>query len=266
MNILITGASGGIGSAVAERFLKNGHAVFGLDLAPAPFEHPGYTHFVTDLLDEAALPELPMPEILFLNAGGQNSPDDIDLNLKSTIRVTEHYLRGNTALRSVLFNASASAVSGQEFPVYAASKAGLLGYMKNLAIRLAPRRIPCNAICLGGVYTPLNEPVVRDPELWKQIMDVTPMKKWTDTEEVADWVEFLTMKNRSMSGESLLIDNGEYQLRSTFVWPESADIVRLRPVTDEPRSAAAPDGGSGKNEGGREKSQPASDSMKKDEA
>ena len=59
-------------------------------------------------------------------------------------------------------------------------------------------------------------------------MDVTPMKKWTDTEEVADWVEFLTMKNRSMSGESLLIDNGEYQLRSTFVWPESTDNVRLR--------------------------------------
>lgn len=169
-----------------------------------------------------------MPEILFLNAGVQNSPDDIDLNLKATILVTEHYLRGNTALRSVLFNASSSAVSGQEFPVYTASKAGLLGYMKNLAIRLAPKRIPCNAICLGGVYTPLNEPVVRDPELWKQIMDVTPMKKWTDTEEVADWVEFLTMKNRSMSGESLLIDNGEYQLRSTFVWPESTDIVRLR--------------------------------------
>ena len=228
MNILITGASGGIGSAVAARFLKNGHTVFGLDVAPAPFDHPGYTHFVADIRDESALPELPMPEILFLNAGVQNSPDDIDLNLKATILVTEHYLRGNTVLRSVLFNASSSAVSGQEFPVYTASKAGLLGYMKNLAIRLAPRRIPCNAICLGGVYTPLNEPVVRDPELWKQIMDVTPMKKWTDTEEVADWVEFLTMKNRSMSGESLLIDNGEYQLHSTFVWPESTDIVRLR--------------------------------------
>ena len=228
MNILITGASGGIGSAVAGRFLKNGHTVFGLDVAPAPFTHPGYTHFVADIRDESALPELPMPEILFLNAGVQNSPDDIDLNLKATILVTEHYLRGNTALRSVLFNASSSAVSGQEFPVYTASKAGLLGYMKNLAIRLAPRRITCNAICLGGVYTPLNEPVVRDPELWKQIMDVTPMKKWTDTEEVADWVEFLTMKNRSMSGESLLIDNGEYQLRFTFVWPESTDIVRLR--------------------------------------
>ena len=233
MNILITGASGGIGSAVAARFLKNGHTVFGLDVAPAPFDHPGYTHFVADIRDESALPELPMPEILFLNAGVQNSPDDIDLNLKATILVTEHYLRGNTALRSVLFNASSSAVSGQEFPVYTASKAGLLGYMKNLAIRLAPRRIPCNAICLGGVYTPLNEPVVRDPELWKQIMDVTPMKKWTDTEEVADWVEFLTMKNRSMSGESLLIDNGEYRLRSTFVWPESTETVRMRRMRTE---------------------------------
>ena len=233
MNILITGASGGIGSAVAGRFLKNGHTVFGLDLAPAPFTHPGYTHFMTDIRDESALPELPMLEILFLNAGVQNSPDDIDLNLKATILVTEHYLRGNTALRSVLFNASASAISGQEFPVYTASKAGLLGYMKNLAIRLAPRRIPCNAICLGGVYTPLNEPVVRDPELWKQIMDVTPMKKWTDTEEVADWVEFLTMKNRSMSGESLLIDNGEYRLRSTFVWPESTETVRMRRMRTE---------------------------------
>ena len=239
MNLLITGSSGGIGSAVAARFLKNGHTVFGLDLAPAPFEHPRYTHFRTDLRDESALPELPMPEILFLNAGVQNSPDDIDLNLKSTILVTEHYLRGNTALRSVLFNASASAISGQEFPVYAASKAGMLGYMKNLAIRLAPRQIPCNAICLGGVYTPLNEAVVRDPQLWNQIMDVTPMKKWTDPEEVADWVEFLTTKNRSMSGESLLIDNGEYQLRSTFVWPDSTDMVRLRPIRPEDQPAFA---------------------------
>ena len=49
MNILITGASGGIGSAVAGRFLKNGHTVCGLDVAPAPFDHPGYTHFVADI-------------------------------------------------------------------------------------------------------------------------------------------------------------------------------------------------------------------------
>ena len=231
MNILITGASGGIGAAVARRFLEGGHAVFGIDRKPAPFTHPSYAHFLADIRDESSYPAIPKPEILFLNAGVQNSPDDIDINLKGTIRVTEHYLRENDALRSVLFNASASAISGQEFPVYTASKAGLLGYMKHLAIRLAPRGIPCNAICLGGVYTPLNDPVVRDSALWERIMEVTPMKKWTDLEEVADWVEFLTVKNKSMSGESLLIDNGEYQLRSTFVWPDRTDTVRL--ATDD---------------------------------
>ena len=227
MKILITGASGGIGSAVAKRFLQKGHTVVGLDVQPASVAHPNYTHYVADVRLDAELPAVPDAEILFINAGVQNSADDIEVNLKGAIRTAECYVRGNASLRSVLFNASASAVSGQEFPVYAASKAGLLGYMKNLAIRLAPRGIPCNAISLGGVYAPLNDPVVRDPESWARIMAVTPMKKWTDLEEVADWVEFLTTRNRSMSGENLLIDNGEYQLRSTFVWPGDANEVRL---------------------------------------
>ena len=124
------------------------------------------------------------------------------------------------ALRSILFNASASAVSGQEFPEYAAAKAGLLGYMKNTAIRLAPRQVTVNAVCLGGVATDSNAPVMNDPALWERIMDVTPMKKWMSEDEVCDWIEFLTLTNRSMSGQSLLIDNGEYDLRATFVWPE----------------------------------------------
>lgn len=228
MRILVTGASGGIGSAVAERFLKDGHTVYGIDTRPARVTHPGYTHYIADISREETLPRIPDPEILFLNAGVQNSDDDIDINLKGTIRTAEFYIRGNESLRSVLFNASASAVSGQEFPVYAASKAGLLGYMKNLAVRLAPRQITCNAISLGGVFSPINDPVTKDPALFEQIMAVTPMKKWTEPEEVADWVEFLTVRNRSMSGENLLIDNGEYRLRASFVWPEQTDIVRMK--------------------------------------
>lgn len=228
MKVLITGASGGIGTAVAERFLHRGDLVYGLDLLPSAIEHSHYTHYTVDLRGPEPLPPLPDPEILFLNAGLQNSEDDIDVNLKATIRVAEFYTRDNQTLRSVLFNASASAVSGQEFPVYAAAKAGMVGYMKNLAIRLAPRGVPCNAISLGGVYTPLNEPVIRDPESWARIMDVTPMKKWTTKEEVADWVEFLTVRNSSMSGENLLIDNGEFRLQATFVWPEDIDTVRMK--------------------------------------
>ena len=92
--------------------------------------------------------------------------------------------------------------------------------MRNTAIRLAPQRVTVNAISLGGVLTHLNDPVVKDPDCWKKIMDITPMKKWMTPDEVADWVLFLTTQNRSMSGENLIIDNGEMRLNATFVWPE----------------------------------------------
>ena len=55
---------------------------------------------------------------------------------------------------------------------------------------------------------------------WEKIMDVTPMKKWMSEDEVADYVIFLTLTNKSMSGQNLLIDNGERDLNSTFVWPD----------------------------------------------
>lgn len=220
MNILITGASGGIGTAVSKRFLELGHDVYGLDISPASVEHPNYHHYEVDIKNTEALPDIPDVGVLFHNAGVQQSGDDIANNLTATIGVNEKYTKNNSALRSVLFNASASAISGQEFPEYVASKAGLLGYMKNVAIRLAPKGITCNAISLGGVETPLNAPVMNDPVLWQRIMDVTPMKKWMTAGEVADWVIFLTLTNRSMSGQNILIDNGEHDLNPTFVWPE----------------------------------------------
>ena len=50
-------------------------------------------------------------------------------------------------------------------------------------------------------------------------MDVTPMKKWMTPEEAAEWAYFLTVVNRSMTGETLLIDNGEAKLNQFFDWP-----------------------------------------------
>ncbi len=215
MRVIITGASGGIGSAVSRRFLSLGHTVYGIDIQPAAVAHPDYIHFQSDIRSD--IPDITDAQILFNNAGVQNSGDDIGCNLTATVRLTERCIE-RCPLSSVLFNASASAVSGQEFPEYAASKSGLLGYMRNVAIRLAPRGATANAISLGGVYTPLNDPVMNDPESWEKIMAVTPLKKWMTTDEVADWVVFLTTQNRSMSGQNLIIDNGEMHLNPTFVW------------------------------------------------
>ena len=218
MRILITGTSTGIGKAVAEMFLAKGHLVFGIDLKEGSIKDTNYTHYVADIKDKDALPKIDNIDIIFNNAGLQNSFDDISNNLKGTINVTEKYVEGNSALKSILFNASASSITGSEFPEYAASKAGVVGYMKNVAIRLAPKGITVNAISLGGVKTDLNKPVMEDKEKFAKIMDVTPMKKWMDVDEVCDWVYFLTVTNKSCSGQNILIDNGEHDLNDNFVW------------------------------------------------
>ena len=51
-------------------------------------------------------------------------------------------------------------------------------------------------------------------------MDLTPLKKWAEAEEIAEWVYFLTVINRSATGEDFLVDNGETNLNHHFIWPE----------------------------------------------
>ena len=219
MKVVITGASGGIGKAAALLFLENGHEVIGIDVRESGIEKAGYIHCIADISDKASLPEISDVEILINCAGVQDSADDIGVNLRGTIDVTEKYAF-QKAIRSVLIVASASAHTGAEFPAYSASKGGLLAYTRNVAIRLAPYGATCNSISPGGVKTDLNRPVMDDPVLWNKIMDVTPLKKWAEPEEIAQWCYFLTVVNRSCSGEDILIDNGETHLNSTFVWPE----------------------------------------------
>ena len=215
MKVLITGTSQGIGKAIAELYLENGHDVVGIDRMHASLMHEHYSHIVCDVRGE--LPEIPDVEVLVNNAGTQNE-DDIDINLKALIRVTEKY-GVQPGIKAILNIGSASGHTGSEFPEYCASKGGVIAYTKNVALRVAQFGAVCNSLDPGGVITPLNECVINDPQLWQEIMDETPLKRWATPEEIAQWAYFLTTVNTFCTGQNILVDGGE-SINYNFVWKD----------------------------------------------
>lgn len=217
MRVLITGTSSGIGKAIAELFLDKGNEVFGIDRAEKTINHESYTHFVCDVREKEKLPEIDGIQILINNAGTQNE-DDIDINLKGLIYVTEKY-GFSPCIKSILNIGSASGHTGSEFPEYCASKGGVMAYTKNVAIRVAKLGATCNSLDPGGVLTPLNDCVVNDATLWAEIMEETPLKRWATPEEIAQWAYFLTVTNSFCTGQNILVDGGE-SINYNFVWKD----------------------------------------------
>ncbi len=217
MKVIVTGTSQGIGKAIAVRFLQDGHTVVGIDRQESSIESTNYTHYKCDVRDKERLPDIKDAEILINNAGTQNE-DDIDINLKALIYITEKY-GVQPKIKSILNIGSASGHTGAEFPEYCASKGGVLAYTKNIAMRIAPFGATCNSLDPGGVITPLNECVMNDPALWEQIMNETPLKKWATAEEIAEWAFFLTVTNTFCTGQNILVDGGE-SINYHFVWKD----------------------------------------------
>ena len=217
MKVLVTGTSRGIGKAIAELFLQQGHTVIGIDRQQPTVVSSAYTHYVCDVRDQKNLPEIRDVAILINNAGTQNE-DDIDINLKALIHITEKYAF-QPQIKSVLNIGSASGHTGAEFPEYCASKGGVMAYTKNAALRLAQYGATCNSLDPGGVLTPLNACVMEDPVLWEQIMAETPLKKWATAEEIAQWAYFLTVTNTFCTGQNIVVDGGE-SINYHFVWKD----------------------------------------------
>ncbi len=212
MKVLVTGSSKGIGKAIANKFLNEGHEVIGFDILDSTINHKNYTHYIQDITKK--LPNIDDIEILVNNAGIQEG-EVIKVNLEGTINVTEKYI--NPKIKSIVFITSSSATTGSEFPEYAASKGGVLTYMRNTALRIAKYKATSNSISPGGVITELNDHILKDKKLYKAVLDESLLGKWATPEEIADFTYFISVINKSMTGEDIFIDNGE-KIKANFIW------------------------------------------------
>ena len=89
--------------------------------------------------------------------------------------------------------------------------------MKNVALRISKYGATANSISPGGVITPLNKHILESEELYSQVLNETLLNKWATAEEIADFAYFVSVINKSMTGEDIFIDKGE-KLKSNFIW------------------------------------------------
>jgi NAD(P)-dependent dehydrogenase (short-subunit alcohol dehydrogenase family) len=182
----VTGAAGGIGSAIVQRLIEEGATVHGLDRSPnveerlaRQFAHTGrFVPHVVDLAHRAAtdraIGELRERlsgrcDILVNNAGISrwrsfaDSDDELldsllAVNLTAAFRITRALLAALEASgRASLINiASELALVGQPgYSAYCATKGAVLAWSRALAVELAPRGIRVNALCPGPIDTPM---------------------------------------------------------------------------------------------------------------
>lgn len=216
MKVLITGTHQGIGAATAKLFLACGHEVYGIDKKPdvegmdlmSETEKRNYTHFIADVSNIGTLPEVEDVEVLITCAGVENEHEALDVNFWGAVNSADKYAFQD-CIKSVVNVVSVSAHTGAEHPIYCASKGALLTYTKWLAQELAKRGAIANSISPGGVKTPMNAHILSDPKKYQAVLDETLTGKWAEASEIAQWIYFVAVTNKSMTAQDIIIDNGE---------------------------------------------------------
>ncbi len=234
--ILITGATGGIGGALVEKFSSLNAEVCGtgtneekIALLKTKFpkskfkkfdisNHSGIEEFIDNVNND-----LGGLDVLVNNAGinrdslSLRMKDDdwkkvIDVNLTSTFLLTKHaikkMLKGKTG-RVINISSVVGHTGNLGQSNYAASKAGIIGMTKSLSIEYAKKNITINCVSPGFIVSDMTEKI---PQKIKEILiSKIPMGKLGSGEDVSNCVAFLSSEEASyITGETIHVNGGMY--------------------------------------------------------
>ena len=235
-NILITGASGGIGNELVRKFVSLGGNVLGsgtktekLDLLKKRYPNIKVKRFdmaehqrVEEFIDNVSL-ELGGLDILINNAG--TNMDNLSLRMKDDewkkvidINLTSTFLLSKYAIKKMLKNkygriVNITSVVGHTGNLgqsnYAASKAGIIGMSKSLAIEYAKKNITVNCVSPGFIVSNMTMNIAEKVKLF--LTSRIPMGKLGTGEDVSNCVAFLSSDQASyVTGETIHVNGGMY--------------------------------------------------------
>jgi 3-oxoacyl-[acyl-carrier protein] reductase len=217
---VVTGASSGIGRAIAERLLGVGWRVTGLDRAPATIRQPDFRGEVVDLsereITRACLDRLDRVTALvhaagFMRTAALGAIDLADgeamwrLHVETATLLADALAPRMTAGGRILLIGSRTAAGAASRSQYAATKAALVGLARSWAIELAPQQITVNVIAPAATDTPF----LRDPARQGVPPRTPPIGRFIQPSEVAALAAFLlSAEAGAITGQEIVICGG----------------------------------------------------------
>ena len=231
---LVTGATGGIGTAICDRFAREGAVVYATDRNAGPLAN-GAEFVAMDVTDEQRIMEV-MSRIaekhgrldVLVNAAGIEIEETIEdtslevwneifaINVTGTFLVSKHalpMLRLSGGASVINFGSYDGFIADPKLAAYCATKGAVHALTRAMACDHGPEGIRVNAICPGYVNTPMMQSFLGDAgdvnTAREEIERVHPVRRMGEPEDIANLVNWLaTDEARYASGQLWVIDGG----------------------------------------------------------